>query len=89
MDFNPVICTTSKSPRAVVQAMEMDACQSRFFNLHPRSKRQFCLIQKKSNLSGMQLSRQSKEIGNLYKLKISYLISISGFFSPKRCIISP
>lgn len=37
----------------------------------------------------MQLSWQLKEIGNLYKLKISYLISISYFFFSKRCIISP
>lgn len=42
------------------------------------------LIQEKANLSGMQLSWQSKEMENLYKLKISYLISISDFFFTQR-----
>lgn len=72
-----------------MQGTGSDAYHSSLLNLPSRSKRQVCITHEKPNLSGMQLSRQPKEIGNLYKLKISHLISISHFFFPKRCSISP
>lgn len=83
MDFNTLICIASKSLGQWSRGRQRDAYHSSFLNLPSRSKRQVCLIYGKPNLSVMQLSRQLKEIENHYKLKISYLISISYFFFPQ------
>lgn len=87
-DFNPLLYTASKplgqwyrGPRACSSLITL--------NLHFGSQRQVCLTYEKPNLSGMQLSWQSKEIENLYKLKISCLVCISYFFFQRDALFLP
>lgn len=89
MDFNPLICIASKSLGQWSRGRQRDAYRSSLLNLPSRSKRRICLIYGKPNLSVMQLSWQLKEIESHYKLKFSYLISISYFFSPRDALFLP
>lgn len=89
MDFNPLIGIPSKSRGRWCRGWRgMLIYHSSLLNLPSRSKRHIRLTHREPHLSGMQLSWQLMERGNHYKLKISYLISISYFFS-RRCIIFP
>lgn len=82
MDFNPLICIASNPWDGGAGGWgRMLIYHSSLLNLPSRSQRQVCLTYKKPKLSGMQLSWQSKEMENHYKLKICYLISMSYFFS--------
>lgn len=90
MDFNPLIGIPSKSRGRWCRGWRgMLIYHSSLLNLPSRSKRQIRLTHREPHLSGMQLSWQLMERGNHYKLKISYLISISYFFFPGDALFFP
>lgn len=90
MDFNPLICIASNPWDSGAGGWGgMLIYHSSLLNLPSRSQRQVCLTYKKPSLCGMQLSWQSKEMENHYKLKIYYLISMSYFFFPRDALFLP
>lgn len=90
MDFNPLIGIPSKSRGRWCRGWRgMLIYHSSLLNLPSRSKRHIRLTHREPHLSGMQLSWQLMERGNHYKLKISYLISISYFFFQEMHYFSP